>query len=88
MAKIGGKRPGAGRKRGSLNKATTEIKAIALPYAPEAVKTLVAIMQNAGAENAARIAASKEILDRAYGKAPQGLEIGGGGNPIKIVFEM
>src|SRR5262245_48264061 len=68
MAQNGGKRPGAGRKRGVPNMATAEIKEIARQYAPEAVGILANLMRKAQSEQA-RVAAAKEILDRGYGKA-------------------
>jgi len=61
---------GRGRPPGSLNKATAEIKAAARKHGPEALKVLAALMKNAESEQA-QIAAAKEILDRAYGKATQ-----------------
>ncbi len=67
---LGGKREGAGRKPGSRNKATADVKAAAQRYTAEALNTLAAIMR-AGENEAARIAASKELLDRGYGKPHQ-----------------
>ena len=59
-----------GRPRGSLNKATADIKAIAQKYTPEAVSTLVSVMK-ASESDAARVSAAKELLDRAWGNAPK-----------------
>ncbi len=78
---VGGKREGAGRKKGIPNKATAEIKELAQQYAPAAVKELGRLMIEAESE-AARVSAIKEILDRAYGKAPQALT-GEDGGPIQ-----
>ena len=64
MAK--GKKTG-GRKPGVPNKATRELKELAQPYAPEAIRTLRQIMEH-GETEAARVAASREILDRGYGR--------------------
>jgi hypothetical protein len=61
-----GKRRG-GRQAGAPNKATADVKALAQSYAPEAVKQLARLALNAQSEQA-RVAAIKEILDRAYGK--------------------
>ncbi len=81
----GGKRDGAGRRRGSLTKATAEvrleIKELAQQYAPAALKELARLTTHAESEPA-RVAAIKEILDRAYGKSPQALT-GDGGGPIQ-----
>ena len=41
----GGKRPGAGRKKGVPNKATAEIKVLARQYGPEAIGKLVKLMR-------------------------------------------
>ena len=70
----GGKRPGAGRKKGVPNKATAEIKALARESAPAAVKELVRL--STGAENeTTRVAAIKELLDRGYGKPQAGVDL-------------
>lgn len=66
----GGYRPNAGRKKGVPNKVTAEIRAMAQEHGPKAIQELVKIMQKARNETT-RIAACKELLDRAYGKYPQ-----------------
>lgn len=58
-----------GRKKGSLNKATADIKAIAQQHTAEAVKALVDMLHDGG--DAAKVAAARELLDRAYGKPTQ-----------------
>jgi hypothetical protein len=40
-------------------------------YGEKALKTLAKIMESNNEPAAARVSAAKEILDRAYGKAPQ-----------------
>jgi len=70
----GGRRPGAGRKPGVPNKLTADIKALAAQYGPEALETLVRIM-NEGESEQARISAAKELLDRGYGRPAQALEL-------------
>ena len=67
---------GKGRPKGSLNKATAEIKELAQQHAPGAVKELARLAHKAKSEQA-RIAAIKELLDRAYGKATQPLQHSG-----------
>lgn len=59
-----------GRKKGTPNKSTADIKALAQKHTPEAIKTLVDLMRGAEAE-AARVAACKELLDRGHGKSVQ-----------------
>ena len=61
---------GKGRPKGALNKATQDIKAAARIHGPKALEVLSSLMLGAESETA-RIAAAKEILDRAYGKATQ-----------------
>lgn len=80
---MGGKRPGAGRKLGSVNKATAELRDIARRYVPAAMKELARLATKAESEQA-RVAAIKEINDRAYGKAPQAMEVSGPGGASLI----
>lgn len=72
--KRGGKRPGAGRKKGSLARATREQKAtlgeLARKYTDQAMKTLAEVAGK-GESESARVAASIAILDRGYGKPLQ-----------------
>lgn len=73
-----GSKPGerrGGRKKGTPNKATRDIKEAARQYTDRALLTLVTIME--GGENvpaAAMVSACREILDRAYGKPTQSME--------------
>lgn len=75
-----GHKKSGGRKKGASNKATKEIKDLAQVYAPAALKELARLMLEAESE-AARVAAIKEILDRAYGKSPQAI-VGDPNQPI------
>jgi hypothetical protein len=61
--KFGGRQPGSGRKKGSPNKITREIKEIAHQYGPGALKELARIAHT-GRGEAARVAACRKILDR------------------------
>lgn len=76
----GGRRTGSGRKKGVPNKVTAEVKILAQQYAPEAFEALMKIVRR-GNTDSARVAAVKEILDRAYGKAPQAI-VGDPENPL------
>lgn len=67
MAK--GKKTG-GRKAGTPNKATAEIKDIAKQHGPAAIARLADLMMTATSE-AAQVAAANSLLDRGYGKAAQ-----------------
>ncbi len=71
---VGGARPGAGRPKGSLNKATADIKAAAQAYTEDALATLAQIMK-AGESEAARVAAANSILDRGFGKPRQSVDL-------------
>jgi hypothetical protein len=73
---IGGARPGAGRKKGAPNKATADVKALAGKYADAAMKELGRLATKAESEQA-RVAAIKELLDRAFGKSKQAVEFEG-----------
>lgn len=80
MATRGGRRPGAGRPKGSKNKipeATPESKremaVLARQHADVALKALIDIATN-GQSEAARVSAANSLLDRGYGKAPQKIE--------------
>jgi hypothetical protein len=72
----GGRRPGAGRKPGSLNKVTREIKAAAQVFGPAGIQRLARlaglVSGAAPAESEqTQVAAIRELLDRGYGKAAQ-----------------
>ncbi len=60
-----------GRTKGTPNRATADIKALAQLYGPEAIDTLAEIMKNEEHPPAARVAAAKELIDRGFGKATQ-----------------
>jgi hypothetical protein len=62
-----------GRPRGALNKNVAEIKALAMESAPDIVRGLVELAKSSPNESV-RVAASKELLDRAIGKATQHVE--------------
>lgn len=65
------------------NKVTRELREIAREYVPGAMVELDRLSREAESE-AARVAAIKEILDRAHGKAPQALT-GEGGGPMRLI---
>jgi hypothetical protein len=70
----GGRRPGAGRPRGVANKLTADIKALAADYGEGSLQTLAWIKDHGKSEQA-RVAAAKELLDRAYGRPRQELDV-------------
>jgi hypothetical protein len=86
MAQRGGKRPGAGRKKGSRDRAPRgkimALTELAQSHADVAIAALVQIATS-GESEAARVSAANAILDRGYGRPPQSVELGGpGGGPI------
>ena len=62
-----------GRQKGTKNKITQDIKALAQVHGEEAIETLQSLMRDAENEQT-RVAAAKELLDRGYGKATQHIE--------------
>jgi hypothetical protein len=79
MSGRGGKRPGGGRPPGARNKATADVRALALPYGPGAISLFAQMAglipgKDAAESEQARIAAAKELVDRAYGKATQAIQ--------------
>lgn len=78
-----GSKPGerrGGRKKGTRNKATADIKALAQQYTAEAVEVLASVMVNTEHPPAARVAAANALLDRGHGKPPQALTGPDGGD--------
>lgn len=77
-----GKPANSGRKPGSRNRITATVKAMATPYARRAFRQLVKLATTSSDEKVV-LAASREILDRAYGRpvSPQELT-GADGGPI------
>lgn len=71
-----------GRAKGTPNKATADIKALAQAYAPAAMKELARLSVLAESEPA-RVAAIKELFDRGFGKARQPITGDDDGPPIR-----
>lgn len=80
MSGHGGKRPGAGRKPGSKQRATVEqagtLAELAREYTSTALGTLVRVAQSSESD-AAAVSAANAILDRGYGKPVQQTEVTG-----------
>ena len=62
-----------GRKKGTPNKATADVRALAEKYGPKAIAELARLATKAKSE-ATRVAAIRELLDRAYGRPGQPLK--------------
>jgi hypothetical protein len=85
MAGTGGKRPGAGRKKGSTNQSSEKKRAFfaAILKASNPKKIWKRFLESA--DDRVALEATKYLHDQAYGRAPQSLEVGGpGGGSIKI----
>lgn len=85
----GGRRPGAGRKKGSENRASlsqkTNLSFLARQHTEVAIRTLSEICENGDSESA-RVSAANALLDRGYGKPTQSHEHSGkNGGPIQTV---
>lgn len=77
-----------GRAKGTPNKATADIKALAQVHAATAMTELARLAVNAESE-AARVAAIKELFDRGFGKAKQPLTGGEDGDaPIRTALSV
>ncbi len=73
-----------GRRKGTANKVTAEIRGAAQQYTVEALGGLAEIARN-GDSDAAKVAAWKAILDRGHGRPVQGVEMGGpDGGPVQV----
>lgn len=66
--KRGGKRPGSGRKPGTPNKTTFELKQVAAEHGREALNALISIIRNEETPPNVIVSACREVLDRGFGK--------------------
>ncbi len=83
----GGARPGAGRRKGTPNKATADVKEAASVYSSDAVAVLAEIMRSPEYPAAARVSAANALLDRAHGK-PTRLSLANQGKSISNALVM
>ena len=72
-----GRKTGGGSRKGRPNKSTVDVKTLAGKYTDAAMAELGRLAIHAESEPA-RVAAIKELLDRAYGRAPQSVEVAPG----------
>jgi hypothetical protein len=72
-----------GRPPGAVNRNTAELKALAVKSAPHAIAELVRLALHAKNESV-QVAACKELLDRAIGKAVQPHTGEGGEGPVVV----
>ena len=66
--KQGGRRPGAGRKKGTPNKATVSLKSMAGAYSAEAVNVLVKVMRDPESPPAVKVQAADKLLAYGHGR--------------------
>lgn len=83
----GGARPGAGRKKGTPNKATASVRDAAREYTHKALLTLAEVMSDPEQPAPARVSAANSLLDRGYGK-PSTVIGDEDGNPAQIVHRI
>lgn len=73
-----------GRTKGTPNKATKDIRALAQRYTERAIARLAHLMENAESEQA-QVTACKELIDRGHGKSTQPITpVDGDGKPVAI----
>lgn len=77
----------SGRKAGTLNKSTKDIKAIAQEHGAEAIGVLVTAIREADNWQA-KISAAKELMDRGYGKATQPIAGDPDSSPVRVINEI
>lgn len=76
-----------GRKKGTPNKVTADIRAAAQKHGPAMIEALARIATK-GESEAARVSAINALLDRGYGKAAQPLTGEGGEGPVKMSLKV
>ena len=80
---------GSSGNPGGRPKALREVEALAQQHTADAIETLAKIYQNTKVSPAARVAAINSILDRAWGKSRQGIELGTNrDHPLEHKFEI
>lgn len=72
--KHGGKRDGAGRPKGALNKITRPLREAAAQESEACLETLIHLRDHGESEQV-RLAAASAILDRGHGRPRQELEL-------------
>ncbi len=80
------KTPGSGRQKGTTNKVTADIKALAQKHGADAIAALVKLAKES-ADERVKLAAWKELLDRGFGKPVQ--PVSGAGDetpPLRITI--
>lgn len=76
-----------GRKKGTPNKATADVKALAGKYGPAAIEQLAKLMKDSESD-AAKVAAANSLLDRAYGKPSQAIVGDSEAAPVNVLHRI
>ena len=76
-----------GRRKGTPNKTTAELRGAAQQYTLAALEGLAQIARTSESD-AAKVSAWKAILDRGYGKPAQALQLGADPDSMPVVFNM
>jgi hypothetical protein len=74
-SKRGGRRIGAGRKKGVPNKLTFELKEAAAKHGDEALKAILQVLRDEETPPNVVVLAAKELLDRGFGKPAQEIDL-------------
>ncbi len=75
-----------GRRRGTPNRATVEIKAAFQRHGDELVKALLALTKSD--DERIRLGAIQAALDRGYGRPAQAVQVGADPDSVPVVFHM
>jgi hypothetical protein len=70
-------KPGQSGNPGGMPKGYMDVKQAAREHTADAIKVLVNIMHDSGAQPSARVAAAIHLLDRGFGKPKQEIEASG-----------
>ena len=79
--------PGSGRQAGVPNKVGADVRALARGYGAEVIEGLWTIFSTSESD-ATRVAAAKEILDRAYGRPPLAVTGEADGESVTIIHRV
>lgn len=75
MARPGTFQPGRSGNPGGKPKAVKDVVEAAREHSAAAIKALAAVIANPAADERAVVAAAKVLLDRAWGQAPQAIQV-------------
>ena len=75
-----------GRRKGTRNKATAEIKAAFQKHGDELVEALLALTKSE--DERVRLGAIQAALDRGWGRPAQAVQVGADADSVPVVFNM